>query len=888
LLSFLLWLVAVELLGLAALPLALATLPRLADRGYGLAKVLGLLLLTYLNYLLGSVLGLGNSAPLLALGMLALFLVGLLALGRERADLAGWFRAHVAVVLLQEGIFVALFVAWTLFRAAHPAILSTEKPMDLALMTASHRATSFPPYDPWMAGRSINYYYGGYLAVGTLVTLTGVAPAVGYNLAVALLFALVGTAAYAVVYGLTRSMRWALLGPVFVLLVSNLDGLAQLLSPGHGIAGFDFFRSSRVVEPSSCGGSYCTITEFPAFSFLLGDLHPHVVALPFTILTIAVALNLALAPAAGWRALGSTELRRGLTVALAGLAVGALYVMNSWDWPTYALLCGAALLLPGLAPHAPIPAPSGHEGGDPRSGSRRDSPLPPTGRGVAIPRSAIGALRPLGEGLGLAVGVFVLSYALYFSFHRDFVPQYASFGLRAHGSPTGQVLTMFGLFLLPVAAFIVIRFPQPEGAALAATAPAPRPAVAVGAATRPEPVAPRRQRGSATVLGDGDPTPGVESEHGDGGDQDDELPRLPMPSLTRVGPGGRAGLALVGTALVLWALFGAAVGLGTAGLLFPFAAVALYLAWRAARAARAAEAFALLLCAGGIGLIMLCDALYLKDNFCAPNASGTCTGALYRMNTVFKFYYQAWTVLALGGAYGLYHLSTRRPAARVSSGWHRGVAPAAAGALAAAGLVYVLVSVFTSTTNPYTVPVAHAAPTLDGSAYLDSYGGPPAAISNAIPDDAAAIRWLQTHVAGHPTILEADQAPGNPNAPQDYWPYPGDPNQELLMSRIATFTGLPDVLGWGYAHAGLWHGDAAVTERFKDVQALYTSADPAVVGALLRKYHVGYVYVGQIEAYTYDGNDPARLRAALLRFERFGRVVYQARGVTIIRTSTAV
>ena len=156
--SFLLWLVAVELLGLAALPVAMATLPRLADRGYGLAKVLGLLLVTYLNYLLGSALGLGNSVPLLALGMVVLFLVGLLALGRERADLAGWFRANVAVVLLEEGIFVALFVVWTLFRAAHPAILSTEKPMDLALMTASHRATSFPPYDPWMAGLTINYY----------------------------------------------------------------------------------------------------------------------------------------------------------------------------------------------------------------------------------------------------------------------------------------------------------------------------------------------------------------------------------------------------------------------------------------------------------------------------------------------------------------------------------------------------------------------------------------------------------------------------------------------------------------------------------------------------------------------------------------------------------
>src|SRR5437660_1571302 len=102
-----LWLVAVELLGLAALPLAMATLPRLADRGYGLSKVLGLLLVTYVNYLLGSALGLGNNAPLLALGMLALFLVGLLALGPERNGLAAWFRANGTIVLLEETIFVA-------------------------------------------------------------------------------------------------------------------------------------------------------------------------------------------------------------------------------------------------------------------------------------------------------------------------------------------------------------------------------------------------------------------------------------------------------------------------------------------------------------------------------------------------------------------------------------------------------------------------------------------------------------------------------------------------------------------------------------------------------------------------------------------------------------
>src|SRR5579883_3019009 len=138
--SFLLWLIAVELLGLAALPLALALLPRLPDRGYGLAKVLGVLLVTHLNYLLGSTIGAGNNVPLLIVGMLVLCGVGVWLLRRERFDAGAWLRANRATIGVEEAIFVALFAAWSLFRVMHPDTPSTEKPMDLALMTASHKA----------------------------------------------------------------------------------------------------------------------------------------------------------------------------------------------------------------------------------------------------------------------------------------------------------------------------------------------------------------------------------------------------------------------------------------------------------------------------------------------------------------------------------------------------------------------------------------------------------------------------------------------------------------------------------------------------------------------------------------------------------------------------
>jgi len=1009
--EFVLWYIAIELLGLAALPLAMAALPRLADRGYGLAKVLGVLLITFCNYLLGSVLKLGNNAPLLVLCMALLCAVGLVALRDERAELRRWLRARRTVILTQEVLFLTLFAAWSMVRAAHPGVLSTEKPMDLALMTATHKATAFPPYDPWLSGTSINYYYGGYLAIGAMVTLTGVAPTVGYNLGVALVFALAGVSAYAVIYSLTRSVRWSLLAPVFVLLVGNLDGLSQFLNPAvraNNFAGFNFFNSSRIVEPPNN-----TITEFPAFSFLLGDLHPHVIGLPFTILAIGVALNLALAAQAGWRALAPDDLRRTITLLLAGLVVGALYFINSWDWPSYLLLTVAALLVPGLARL--------------------------TGR-------------LLSEGLGLGLAVVVLSYLLYLEYRHDFQPQYSSVGVRFHGSPTDQVLTMFGLFLAPVAVFIVGMFWQraTAGAPEDGCAPygrAPEPNVAMATATvdaanaRSSAALPARRvarSGAATVVLDREPTPPTPPTLSDldddlydedeaGADEDDEqpeeetpwdpdLPRLPMPSFRsrqrRNGKGkgqaqkarrgrasmsasavdtvssqpingivqgrdddtarsregadgydaadvggdedidlprlpvpsfmtrnkrqraerdGRQGrtdssghgprlrpnwgaIALVVSAVLLWGLLSVTGTFGTMGLLLPFMAAALYLAWREARAVRPINAFALLLCAGGIALIVACDTVYLRDNFCGPDASGNCTDALYRMNTVFKLYYQAWTLLALGAVYGLWMLWTR-----LRGSIARFLAPGGAAAVIAAGGVYTVLGLFTPTTNAYTDPAAFtdptAAATLDGASYLRHYVHQPLTaadaslasaaeiamanrVANAIPADAAAIDWISHNVQGHPTLLEADVAIGVPNGdplviqngPEDYWPYPGDAGRELLMYRVSTFTGLADVLGSGYSHEGLWHGGQAVTDkyydvgtRFNDVHTMYTSGDSAVVGGLLRHYGVDYIYLGGAELYAYYNGSAETERSAVARFKQLGYGVrYSAGGVTIL------
>jgi YYY domain-containing protein len=163
-----------------------------------------------------------------------------------------------------------------------------------------------------------------------VVKLTGVAPDEGYNLAVALILALTASAVFTVGATLWAAARGAPgaigagLGAVGIVVVAgNLDGARQLIADGGPLAAYDWFAPSRVIED--------TITEFPWFSFLLGDLHAHLLALPFTLLALAFVLQVVLdGPRVSPRGRAVFE-----TLGVA-LALGMLYTVNAWSYPVMA------------------------------------------------------------------------------------------------------------------------------------------------------------------------------------------------------------------------------------------------------------------------------------------------------------------------------------------------------------------------------------------------------------------------------------------------------------------------------------------------------------------------------------------------------------------------
>ncbi|HET7376331.1 MAG TPA: DUF2298 domain-containing protein, partial [Anaerolineae bacterium] len=262
-----------------------------------------------------------------------------------------------------------------------------------------------------------------------------------------------------------------------------------------------------------------------------------------------------------------------------------------------------------------------------------------------------------------------------------------------------------------------------------------------------------------------------------------------------------------------WVPLGLAIGIA-----------AIVFLWRTSRSRQLAESdgapaspsiggfdFVLLLYAIGLLLTFAAEFVYIGDNF------GT------RMNTVFKLYYQTWALWSVASAFGVYYL-LREITGLKSFGR---IASVSVSAVAIGlGLVYPLLAI------PAKADAVN--PTLDAVQ----------ATAVSIPDEAAAIDWLNLYAADDAIVLEA----------------PGD-EYNAGTSRVSTWTGLSTVVGWS-GHESQWRGDCVIQcPRVDDVNIIYTSPDAAKVMDLLNKYQVTYVYIGPNERRLYPAS-------ALDKFDR--------------------
>ncbi len=846
------WWLTIMVFGFAAFPLLFVLLPGFADRGYAFAKFAGMLLAGWGTWYLASLRIPVWSQVGIAGAMLLLFLIGLALMWRRRDAFVDFLREHWKRLALIELITLIAFLAFVGVRLTNPDLwqptFGGEKPMDFAYFNGVLRSTIFPPIDPWYSGGYINYYYFGYVIVGTPVLLLKMIPSIAYNLILPTLFALTGISAFSVAFTLVNSLRervssdsgtirrvkrlgnpWVagiaalmlavVLGNldtphVFLSGVANAGGYApppsmqdyliQQYSSAHDgnapddatllqiaaeaqspplsdqvqyeisttgaalgslLNGFSkmlsgqalyvspdrwFWGPTRVLAepPVDSGGA---IAEMPIFTYVYGDMHAHMIAMPMQLAVMGLILNEVL--------LAGSDLRRRRTViaalAVLGIYVGMLRATNTWDWVTFMLLSVVGLVFAwwlGLVARDPD-----------RSFMARFTR-----------RSLIGLTWYLG-GFALFSLIAALPYNMWFASAYNSVSPWTD-----AKTPLWAYFDIHGLFLFLVVSLLVWDTARWLRSLYV-----------------------RQLRGTWLLL--------------------------------------ISGLVILAV-ILLGSLMLAVASYQVTLVVLPL------LIWIALLFFRSGQSrvmqFVLILTGLALGLTLGVEYVVLD-------------GDIGRQNTVFKFYIQAWLLLSVVGGAAFAWLIAHAPR------WRPGIRSAwmfVAVALIGVASLFPIMAIRGKAAFRFDLNTC-APTTLDGMDYMKcamEYEGDdqlmaqdPTLAPFPLSEDYAMIRWLQDHVRGTPTIIE------------------GLSERSLYVwnDRIAIYTGLPTVIGWNFhqkQQRSLDPFGQLVDDRIANVNDFYDSTSIDDAWRMLQYYHVTYVIVGRLEQAYYQ-------QAGLAKFPEMAR-----------------
>lgn len=787
-LAFLSWYLILVLLGWLTFPLVYHLFPALTDRGYTLARTAGLLIWGYIFWLFTSF---GFSRNDLGGIIFALaILIGLSAwsLITHRASLITFFRSNVTLLVTTEILFFIAFAFLAFIRSANPELASTEKPMELMFINSILQSETFPPQDAWLSGYAISYYYFGYVLTAMLARLSDINGSTAHNLMTSLIFALGAIGSFGIIYNLlsrssidnnrTSTIANSLFAPLFLLLVSNFEALLEILhrrgmfwvkDPVIGTYSSTFWtwldmkelsqppleplgwvpnrylwwwRASRVIQDYDItGGHREVIDEFPFFSFLLGDLHPHVLAIPFALLAISVALNIFLG---GWKNskinfMGARLSIQPIGFLLASLVLGGLAFLNTWD-----ILIAAALIVSAFV--------LWRAGEDGWNWARFED--------IFL--------------LGLPLGI--LSLILYFPFYLGFSSQAGgiipNFMYITRGT---HLWVMWGTLLIPIFAFLLyiwIKEPARPNWKLALT-------IGLGVTLTLSLLT--LLLGVLGLLFEKDLINATLASY--------NMTVAQFLSATFL-----RRLDHIGSLITLLAVL-------IPSLAFLFAKKVKQETEDETSQISGSypdfhpSSFALLLTILGTLLVLAPEFVFLRDQFG------------YRINTVFKFYYQAWILWSLVAAFGVgYLLQSLRGLADV-------LVRIIIGFVIFCGLLYPVFGVTTKTNN--------LNPTFGFN--LNDF----ARLQRENPEDAAGIEFLLTQPEG----VIAEAVGGS-------YSYYG---------RISTYTGYPTVLGWP-GHEAQWRGGYELHgSRQTDIETLYITVRWEEARTIIEKYNIRYIFIGNLE-----------------------------------------
>ncbi len=609
----------------------------------------------------------------------------------------------------------------------------------------------------------------------------------------------------------------ALLAPIFITIIGNLDGMGQMirnlanmgtsqfqsslpglqplvrswsglqnvLTTAQTLPNYDFWGPSRVIPD--------TINEFPYWSFLFADLHPHLIGIPLALLFLALILTLfrelMTVPRLRWG--------RGLALLLVfALLLGAQASINLWELPTYLGLGFLALVVAQFR----------------RNGSIR-----------------------WGMTLGLGIAYLAGAYLLYWPFFSNYVNVGASgVGFVKEGDLPTQWLSIWGFMGFILVSWLCFAATRP-----ATVGEAEKQSTSTGWRTLTNGYLEDSSEQTAALQNDRTPSllapvrtgsakaTGVERWLAGATSNFDRLPRfIALHRLLVKEP--TLGYLLTSALISLTAI--AAVGVWFWGrsvlalCLLPLG-LAWLLLWRRGRTADAGSLFVALLTITGLAVLAGTQIIYLKDFLQG--------GGAYRMNTIFKFFSQVWVIWGVAAAIALPRIWSgfvqRGQGMRI---W-RGLWATVFVLLFAAGFAYPIWG------TPARLDMRFPGwrpdfGTLNGLEFMreGSFTWPDQSNTLDLAYDWAAIQWLLDNVRGNATIVESSQV--------GYYREAG--------ARIASMTGISGITGM---HEGEQRYGEDVGQRGALHREFWETPDLMRMQQLIDELHVDLVYVGPLEQYLH-------------------------------------
>lgn len=307
--TFWTWYLLAGVLGIVGMAVTGRLFRGFADKGWMFSKVVSITITGFLTWFLVSVRIL-KFTTVTCVGITAAFGVACIFL-YERQRRQGYDCLPIEnldLVYAEEILFFAVFLLWTYLAGFHPAAHGTEKFMDYGFMEAMMRSKTLPATDLWYSQGKINYYYGGQYFAVFLTKLSGTKVELTYNLMRTFVAAFAFVLPFSLVHQMTLDMQgrvsgWkknlpsitgflaglavSIAGNMHYVVYAQIIPLIQKLK-GEEVSSYWFPDATRYIGYNPYREEDRTIHEFPCYSFVLGDLHAHVVNIMFVLLVIAL------------------------------------------------------------------------------------------------------------------------------------------------------------------------------------------------------------------------------------------------------------------------------------------------------------------------------------------------------------------------------------------------------------------------------------------------------------------------------------------------------------------------------------------------------------------------------------------------------------------------